>query len=144
MTPFGVFRKGRWVRPELGLEEVAQGLQPLIKHLRRHAEGLPQDNGVLDVSHLHHGLEGDGGDEKGRGEGFRSAVPLGMNMKDRRFVRPFLRFAVPETKTSELSGDGKAPVFGGSLGVDADEKVFRVQYARLETKIFTVLDAKPR
>jgi len=65
-----------------------------------------------------------------------------MNVKAPGIVRPFLWFAVPKTKTPEFSGDGKASVLGGDMGVDADEQVLRIQYARLESEIFAVLDAK--
>ena len=59
-----------------------------------------------------------------------------MNLKGRRRFR----LSVSETKASEFTGDGKASVFGGGIGIDSDEKVLRIENARLETKVFATLD----
>lgn len=67
-----------------------------------------------------------------------------MNRKDRGRVRSFLQPLVPETKPSEFAGDGKALVFGGGIDIDADEKVLRIENARLETKVIAALDAQPQ
>lgn len=128
----------------MGSQKITQFIQSSVQHLRRHAEGLPQGDGILDVSYLHHCLESDGGNEEGQSEGFRRMISFGMNGKDRGRVRSFLRPFVPETKPSEFAGDGKASVFGGGIDIDADEKVLRIENARLETKVIAALDAQPQ